>query len=450
MHDLNDALDELRHVIPYAHSPSVRKLSKIATLLLAKNYILMQTNALNELKRVLICVQQHSSSDLPQNLSASLATILSNTEHQMKQQQQQQQQSTNQTNLDYDHSQSPGGATSAGRGGQAATSFHSLSATDDGATISALGGSASGRLVKSERVNQSNSNADGDGPLTGAFNQMLREGEASEQQNLSVQHRRRKYNMLMNRILGDVAAQQHQLMTCIDPFQHLIMPSGAASNSLAQVAPSLTGETPARSADFCQTCDQVGQLSQSSLGVGSDDGSSQPRCPTEGAADDFKGQTKGGWQLKQCGLARPETSLTTSDDCSSPVSVGSPTPGFFGDQHQQTAASCNLNGDQGNTAQLKPVVGKHSGRNSSRGNGSSPVRLGQHQRRSSATAQAKEELAGDGRGASGSDSLTVGRGFERRSDSASTIVSMDEAEYEGDESGANDWPGQRDQIRAVR
>ena len=42
MHDLNDALDELRAVIPYAYGPSVRKLSKIATLLLAKNYILMQ------------------------------------------------------------------------------------------------------------------------------------------------------------------------------------------------------------------------------------------------------------------------------------------------------------------------------------------------------------------------------------------------------------------------
>ena len=44
MHDLNDALDELRSVIPYAHGPSVRKLSKIATLLLAKNYILMQVS----------------------------------------------------------------------------------------------------------------------------------------------------------------------------------------------------------------------------------------------------------------------------------------------------------------------------------------------------------------------------------------------------------------------
>lgn len=57
MHDLNDALDELRSVIPYAHSPSVRKLSKIATLLLAKNYILMQANALEELRRLITYIQ---------------------------------------------------------------------------------------------------------------------------------------------------------------------------------------------------------------------------------------------------------------------------------------------------------------------------------------------------------------------------------------------------------
>lgn len=57
MHDLNDALDELRSVIPYAHSPSVRKLSKIATLLLAKNYILMQANALEELRRLITYLQ---------------------------------------------------------------------------------------------------------------------------------------------------------------------------------------------------------------------------------------------------------------------------------------------------------------------------------------------------------------------------------------------------------
>jgi hypothetical protein len=51
MHDLNDALDDLRSVIPYAHGPSVRKLSKIATLLLAKNFIMMQNNVIEELKK---------------------------------------------------------------------------------------------------------------------------------------------------------------------------------------------------------------------------------------------------------------------------------------------------------------------------------------------------------------------------------------------------------------
>ncbi|XP_052814811.1 oligodendrocyte transcription factor 2-like [Mya arenaria] len=61
MHDLNDALDELRSVIPYAHSPSVRKLSKIATLLLAKNYILMQGNALEEMRRVISYMNATSS-----------------------------------------------------------------------------------------------------------------------------------------------------------------------------------------------------------------------------------------------------------------------------------------------------------------------------------------------------------------------------------------------------
>ena len=58
MHDLNDALDELRAVIPYAHSPSVRKLSKIATLLLAKNFILMQANALDEMRRLVSYMNQ--------------------------------------------------------------------------------------------------------------------------------------------------------------------------------------------------------------------------------------------------------------------------------------------------------------------------------------------------------------------------------------------------------
>ena len=63
MHDLNDALDELRTVIPYAQSPSVRKLSKIATLLLAKNYILTQRNAVEELKR-LVAYLSHVAGEL--------------------------------------------------------------------------------------------------------------------------------------------------------------------------------------------------------------------------------------------------------------------------------------------------------------------------------------------------------------------------------------------------
>jgi hypothetical protein len=56
MHDLNDALDDLRQVIPYAHSPSVRKLSKIATLLLAKNYILMQVTTFRECASDLVVI----------------------------------------------------------------------------------------------------------------------------------------------------------------------------------------------------------------------------------------------------------------------------------------------------------------------------------------------------------------------------------------------------------
>lgn len=60
-HDIESSITEnpflSRSVIPYAHSPSVRKLSKIATLLLAKNYILMQANALEEMKRLIAYLQ---------------------------------------------------------------------------------------------------------------------------------------------------------------------------------------------------------------------------------------------------------------------------------------------------------------------------------------------------------------------------------------------------------
>lgn len=58
MHDLNSALDGLREVMPYAHGPSVRKLSKIATLLLARNYILMLNSSLEEMKKLVSDIYQ--------------------------------------------------------------------------------------------------------------------------------------------------------------------------------------------------------------------------------------------------------------------------------------------------------------------------------------------------------------------------------------------------------
>jgi hypothetical protein len=75
MHDLNDALDDLRSVIPYAHGPSVRKLSKIATLLLAKNFIMMQSNIIDELKKELhFLLTNHSNLSLSQ-VQCSVANI---------------------------------------------------------------------------------------------------------------------------------------------------------------------------------------------------------------------------------------------------------------------------------------------------------------------------------------------------------------------------------------
>ncbi|XP_054470577.1 oligodendrocyte transcription factor 4 [Anoplopoma fimbria] len=52
MHDLNQAMDSLREVMPYAQGPSVRKLSKISTLMLARNYILMLSGSLDEMKKL--------------------------------------------------------------------------------------------------------------------------------------------------------------------------------------------------------------------------------------------------------------------------------------------------------------------------------------------------------------------------------------------------------------
>lgn len=53
MHDINGALDALRQVMPYHHGPSVKKLSKMSTLLLARNYIVLLTRTLDELRCML-------------------------------------------------------------------------------------------------------------------------------------------------------------------------------------------------------------------------------------------------------------------------------------------------------------------------------------------------------------------------------------------------------------
>lgn len=70
MHDLNQAMDGLREVMPYAQGPSVRKLSKISTLLLARNYILMLSSSLEEMKKLVgdvygASAQSHSARRAP-------------------------------------------------------------------------------------------------------------------------------------------------------------------------------------------------------------------------------------------------------------------------------------------------------------------------------------------------------------------------------------------------
>ncbi|XP_033499354.2 oligodendrocyte transcription factor 4 [Epinephelus lanceolatus] len=73
MHDLNQAMDGLREVMPYAHGPSVRKLSKISTLLLARNYILMLSSSLEEMKKLVGDV--YGGSAAAQNRTAAHSAI---------------------------------------------------------------------------------------------------------------------------------------------------------------------------------------------------------------------------------------------------------------------------------------------------------------------------------------------------------------------------------------
>ena len=78
MHDLNSAMDALRQVMPYAHGPSVKKLSKMSTLLLARNYIILMTRSLEEMRRLLGDVYRHqlgTAPPLPPHLPPHLASL---------------------------------------------------------------------------------------------------------------------------------------------------------------------------------------------------------------------------------------------------------------------------------------------------------------------------------------------------------------------------------------
>ena len=76
MHDLNVAMDNLREVIPHANGPSVRKLSKTATLSLARNYIQMLTKSVEEMKQLLGEIYRNSIQTRMQSQPACFQTSL--------------------------------------------------------------------------------------------------------------------------------------------------------------------------------------------------------------------------------------------------------------------------------------------------------------------------------------------------------------------------------------
>ena len=81
MHDLNSALDSLRQVMPYSHGPSVKKISKMATLLLARNYIVMLNKSLEEMRKLVneLTLKQN------QNTAVNLTSIERNAVSQTQQ-----------------------------------------------------------------------------------------------------------------------------------------------------------------------------------------------------------------------------------------------------------------------------------------------------------------------------------------------------------------------------
>ena len=79
MHDLNSALDSLRQVMPYSHGPSVKKISKMATLMLARNYIVMLNKSLEEMRKLV------NELTLKQNAAINLTSVERNSINQTQQ-----------------------------------------------------------------------------------------------------------------------------------------------------------------------------------------------------------------------------------------------------------------------------------------------------------------------------------------------------------------------------
>lgn len=211
----------------------------------------------------------------------------------------------------------------------------------------------------------------------------------------SVQNRRRKYNMLINRILGDVASQQQQQLISVmapsvgaaastaltfgQPHSHLVPNQGeqAKQNQVRQTAPVNMANCSQRPIDFrCNprpqqhqpqgqrhhqmTAEESAKMGRQQVPLNSSRGANRATARRKWLAD-LERQQQPPVPARQALNGAPELSmahnelrLATSDDynqecrsstsaspsaslsgCSSPVSVGSPV-GLFG------SATCRL------------------------------------------------------------------------------------------------------------
>nr|XP_022291763.1 uncharacterized protein LOC111103056 [Crassostrea virginica] len=63
MHELNDALDALRKVLPNPHGSSLKKLSKLSTLVQAREHILSLSRSIEEMKRLAYSLSKRETND---------------------------------------------------------------------------------------------------------------------------------------------------------------------------------------------------------------------------------------------------------------------------------------------------------------------------------------------------------------------------------------------------